>query len=191
MMVKPNKKLILASKSPRRHDLMRQAGFEFEIRTKDTDESFPDTIPLEQAAGYIAWLKAKAFEGEIDDGEILITADTVVFLDDTLLGKPKDRDEAVQMLTSLSGKCHTVITGVCLTSNQRQKSFSSTTEVTFYDLTPSEIEYYVDEFKPYDKAGAYGAQDWVGLVGVRSMEGSFYNVMGLPIDMLYRELIGF
>lgn len=184
-------KLILASGSPRRHQLLKDAGFSFEVRLKSTEEVWPSELEIEKVPEYLASLKADAFHGELQPDELLITADTVVCLRDKILGKPKDREEAIGMLQDLSGRKHTVITGVCLTTQGRRKSFSSLTDVYFKELSKEEIIYYVDNFRPLDKAGAYGIQEWIGYIGIQRIEGSFYNVMGLPIQQLYEKLKNF
>lgn len=181
-------KIILASASPRRQQLLRDAGFDYEIRLKHVEETYPCDLPAEQVPEYLACLKAKAFEGELAADELLITADTVVCLDGRILGKPNGRKEAVEMLRELSGKKHTVVTGVCLTTNERRRSFSSKTDVCFKCLDEAEIVYYVDNYEPFDKAGAYGIQEWIGYIGITGIEGSFYNVMGLPVQRLYEVL---
>ena len=184
-------KLILASASPRRHQLMRDAGFEFDVRLKPTEETWPFGMDCRRVPEYLACLKAKAFEGELLPDELLVTADTVVCLDEKILGKPKDRGEAIDMLHRLSGKRHTVVTGVCLTSAEQQKSFSVFTDVFFKELTDDEICHYVDAYQPFDKAGAYGIQEWIGYIGIQRINGSFYNVMGLPVQQLYEALKNF
>ena len=183
-----NRRIILASASPRRQQLMHDAGFSIEIRLKEVEEMWPKEIPTEKVAAYLAGLKATAFIGELADDELLITADTVVCLGAKIPGKPKNREDAIQMLHDLSGKKHTVITGVCLTTNKHQKSFSAYTDVYFKELTEEEILFYVDCYQPFDKAGAYGIQEWIGYIGIHRIEGSFYNVMGLPIQQLYEML---
>ncbi len=184
-------KLILASQSPRRQQLMKDAGYAFEIRIKDTAENYPPDLKAGDIALHIAEIKAAAFKGELAANELLITADTIVWLEDQALGKPVDRNDAVSMLQRLSGKMHRVYTGVCLTSMERSKSFVSMTEVYFKTLTLNEIEYYIDHYKPYDKAGSYGAQDWLGLVGIEKINGSYFNVMGLPVKELYEAILQF
>ncbi|MDR1757171.1 MAG: Maf family nucleotide pyrophosphatase [Culturomica sp.] len=181
-------KLILASASPRRQQLLRDAGFEFEVRTKEVEEVYPPELPVEQVPEYLARLKAEAFRSELRAGEWLITADTVVCLEGVLLGKPADRADAIRMLEALSGRKHTVISGVCLTAVDRQTAWSVATGVYFTELSAEEIARYVDVYKPFDKAGAYGIQEWIGYIGIERIEGSFYNVMGLPVQTLYREL---
>lgn len=179
--------LILASSSPRRQYLMKEAGFEFVIEKPDVDESFPADMPVDQVARYLAAKKAEYFRLKIRD-EIIVTADTVVILFNKILNKPQDRKEAIEMLSSLSGRTHLVMTGVCIVSKEKEESFDDTTEVTFQALTREEIEFYVDHYKPYDKAGAYGAQDWIGMVAIQRISGSYFNVMGLPIHKVYEHL---
>lgn len=181
-------KLILASASPRRHQLMCDAGFKFEVKLKHTEEIWPEGLEAEKIPEYLACLKAQAFEGVLNSGELLITADTVVCLDAKILGKPANRDHAIEMLHQLSGRKHTVVTGVCLTTLERRKTFSAFTDVWFKDLSDEEIVCYVDNYKPFDKAGSYGIQEWIGYIGIRRIEGSFYNVMGLPVQQLYEAL---
>jgi septum formation protein len=179
--------LILASSSPRRQYLMKEAGFEFTVEKPDVDESFPPEMPVDQVARYLASKKAEYFRPRIRD-EIIMTADTVVILFNRILNKPQDRNEAIEMLSSLSGRTHLVMTGVCIVSKEKEESFDDTTEVTFQALTREEIGFYVDQYKPYDKAGAYGAQDWIGMVAIRKITGSYFNVMGLPIHKVYEHL---
>jgi septum formation protein len=179
--------LILASSSPRRQYLMKEAGFEFSIETPNVDESFPPEMPVDQVARYLASKKAEYFRPKITN-EIILTADTVVILFNKILNKPVDRKEACEMLSQLSGRTHLVMTGVCIVSQEKEESFDDTTEVTFQSLTKEEIEFYVDQYKPYDKAGAYGAQDWIGMVAIQKISGSYFNVMGLPIHQVYQHL---
>ena len=180
-------KLILASNSPRRKELLGGLGIPFEVRVlQGIDESYPETVPTDKIAEFIATNKAIAYEVAAD--EILITADTVVIVDDEILGKPADADDARQMLRKLSGKSHHVITGVSLKSYDKQKTFSVDTEVTFKTLSESEIDYYVTRYKPFDKAGAYGIQEWIGYIGVTSLRGSYFNVVGFPVQRIYDEL---
>ena len=182
-------KVILASASPRRQSLLSGIDLEYELRTlPDVDESFPDDLPHELVAEYLARKKAAVYLDALTEDELLITADTIVLLNGMILGKPTDREEAQQMLQILSGKRHRVITGVCLTSMQKSCSFSDTALVTFGHLTEEEISYYLDRYNPMDKAGAYGVQEWIGYVGVEQIEGSYFNVMGFPIYKVYREL---
>jgi septum formation protein len=180
--------LVLASSSPRRQYLMKEAGFIFTVEKPDVDETFPAELPLDQVAKYLAEKKAEVFRLAMKD-EIVVTADTVVLLGNRILNKPLDRREALSMLTDLSGDTHRVITGVCILSKEKEESFDDTTEVTFQKLTKHEIEFYVDNYKPYDKAGAYGAQDWIGMVAIQKIVGSYFNVMGLPIHKVYQHLI--
>lgn len=184
-------KLILASASPRRHQLLADAGFKFEVKLKHTEEIWPEGMRAEEVPEYLACLKASAFKEELMPGELLITADTVVYLDSKILGKPRDRQDAIGMLRQLSGKKHTVVTGVCLTTTSRHQSFSACTDVFFKVLSDEEITCYVDNCKPFDKAGAYGIQEWIGYIGIERIEGSFYNVMGLPVQKLYEVLKNF
>ena len=184
----PEYNILLASKSPRRQQLLKSIGIEFQVTTKEVDEIYPENLSREQVPVFLAELKSKPFLDELSDNDLLITADTVVCLEDDILGKPKNYDDAFNMLQNLSGKEHQVITGVCLTSRQKTRSFYSLTNVQFKKLTSQEIEYYITNFKPYDKAGAYGIQEWIGSIGITHIEGSFYNVMGLPIQKLYEEI---
>jgi septum formation protein len=182
-------KIVLASNSPRRKELLKGLNIDFEIRTiEGIDETSPSYLPPAETPLYLAQQKAKAYEATIADDELLITADTIVLLDNDILGKPKDRDEAIAMLKRLSGKRHEVVTGVALTSKEEQTSFSVSSYVDFAELSDNEIIAYIDRYKPYDKAGAYGIQEWIGFIGVRAIEGSFYNVMGLPVQRLYEVL---
>lgn len=184
-------RIILASKSPRRQDLLRGIGIDFEIRTKDVDESFPDDLKGAEIPEFLSRKKADAFQNDLGGNELVITSDTVVWLGDTVFNKPESEEEAIAMIASLSGKSHDVITGVCLTTSSKQTVFSDVTKVYFAQLQRSEIEWYVKHFKPYDKAGAYGIQEWIGYIGIVKIEGSFYNVMGLPTQKLYVELKNF
>lgn len=180
--------IILASKSPRRHDLLKGLGIDFEIRTKDVDESFSETLKGAEIPEFLARKKANAFRSDLSENELVITSDTVVCLGDSVFNKPETEEEAIEMITTLSGKCHEVITGVCLTTSAKQTVFSDVTKVYFARLEKAEIEWYVSQSKPYDKAGAYGIQEWIGYIGIEKIEGSFYNVMGLPTQKLYVEL---
>jgi septum formation protein len=180
-------KIILASQSPRRQDLLRKAGFDFEVHTQNIEEVFPDEMEPEAVPLFLAQLKAKSFENLADD-EMLITADTVVLLKRKLIGKPKDLQEAQTLLEELSGKMHEVITGIHLRYKGREHSFSEVTRVYFRKLSIEDIQYYLKTQAPLDKAGAYGIQDWIGLIGVEKIEGCFYNVMGLPVSRLYQEI---
>ncbi|MEG1837924.1 MAG: Maf-like protein [Bacteroidaceae bacterium] len=182
-------KIILASGSPRRRELMTGLGVNYEVKTlPGIDESYPLTLKGEEIPLYIAKEKAAAYLSHIRPDELIITADTIVWIEQTVLGKPSDNEQAKAMLRRLSGKTHEVITGVCLTTTKFQQSFTTTTEVTFASLTEDEITYYVENYHPLDKAGAYGIQEWIGFVGVTGIQGSYFNVMGLPIQRLYKEL---
>ncbi len=180
--------IILASSSPRRQYLMKEAGFQFTVEKPDADESFPATLPVEEVARYLAIKKAELFRKDLRE-QIIVTADTVVILDNKILNKPENRSEAVSMLNELSGRTPRVMTGVCILSAEKEASFDDTTEVTFKKLTRKEIEYYVDHYKPYDKAGAYGAQDFIGMIAIEKITGSYFNVMGLPIHKVYARLV--
>jgi septum formation protein len=182
-------KVILSSNSPRRKELLAGLDIDFSVRVMpDIDESYPDDLPVKEIPQYISRKKAEAYLKAIADDELVITADTVVVLDHEVLGKPANRDEAVAMLRKLSGKKHQVITGVCLTTLKKQHCFEVITNVTFKALTEAEISYYVDKYQPFDKAGAYGIQEWIGYIGVTSLEGSYFNVMGLPVQRIYAEM---
>ena len=181
--------IILASNSPRRKELMSGLGVDYVVRTlPDVDESYPADLAGAEIPEYISREKADAYRSIMQPGELLITADTIVWLDGKVLGKPEGREGAVEMLRSLSGKSHQVFTGVCLTTTEWQKSFTAASDVEFDVLSEEEIRYYVDKYQPMDKAGAYGVQEWIGYIGVKSISGSFYNIMGLPIQKLYGEL---
>mgnify|MGYP006285156985 CR=1 FL=1 len=181
--------IILATGSPRRHDLLQRAGFDFSVYSDlNADESYPEDIKQELIAAYIAERKSDAYPEMLTEGQILITADTIVCMENRILQKPMDRSDAIQILERLSGNVHTVYTGVCLRSTEKKRSFISATQVSFDILADDEILYYIDHFKPYDKAGAYGIQEWIGYVGVKEIHGSYFNVMGMPVHRLYREL---
>ena len=181
--------IILASNSPRRRELLSGLGVDYEVRTlPGVDESYPDTLSGEDIPVYISREKAAAYLPSIAPDELIITADTIVWLDGRVLGKPADEADACRMLRELSGRTHRVITGVTLSTAAFQKSFAVTSEVEFAPLTEEEISYYVDHYRPLDKAGAYGVQEWIGFIGVRRLSGSYFNVMGLPIQRLYQEL---
>ena len=186
-----NYNIILASKSPRRQYLLKELGIDFKLQTKDTEEGFSNTLKAQEIPLYLCEKKAKAFELDLNDGDLLITADTIVWIEDQVLNKPEDYNDAVRMLKLLSGKKHQVYTGVCLTSKQKTKSFFAVTDVYFKNLSDDEIEYYIKNYNPYDKAGAYGAQEFIGYIAIEKIEGSFFNVMGLPIRELYDELLKF
>ena len=183
-------KVILASNSPRRKELLAGLGVDYEVRTlPDVDESYPETLQGADIPLYIAKEKADAYVAMMQPGELMITADTIVWLDGKVLGKPRDREDSLQMLRTMSGRTHEVFTGVCITTTDWQRSFTAQTEVRFATLSEEEIAYYVDNFQPMDKAGAYGVQEWIGFIGVENISGSYYNIMGLPVQKLYRELL--
>ena len=182
-------KIILASNSPRRKELLAGIDVPFEVRVVDgIDESYPDTLPIQDIAEYIAKKKATAYRETMAGDELVITADTIVVLGSKVMGKPHDANEASSMLRQLSGQTHQVITGVTLTTKERQMSFSVETDVTFKNLSDEEIDYYVTHYRPFDKAGAYGIQEWIGHIGVTGMSGSYFNVMGLPVQRIYEAL---
>lgn len=182
-------KILLASGSPRRRELLAMIAPGFAVAPgRDVDESYPSDIPAEKVAEYLSKVKADAYIDLLADDEIIITADTVVIIDGRILGKPAGRDDAVAMLRSLSGRRHKVVTGVTVTARDRSISFDETTVVEFTPLSDDEIDAYVDTFRPYDKAGAYGIQEWIGAVGIKGIEGCYYNVMGLPVHTLYHRL---
>jgi septum formation protein len=183
--------IILGSKSPRRQYLLRELGIQFVIETKDVDESFPEHLQGEEIPLYLCHKKADAFDGKLKEDSILITADTIVWINSHVLNKPADAEEARTMLRELSGNRHEVYTGVCLKSANKKIVFAVKTAVYFKELSEGEIEFYVSTYKPFDKAGAYGAQEWIGYVGVERIEGSYFNVMGLPVKELYDELCNF
>jgi len=186
-------KIILASGSPRRRELMQMLGLKFEVKTKPTEEVYPDTLPVEQVSEYLSRLKAEAFKAEVmaDKQLIVIASDTTVAVDGEILGKPSDRADAIAMLRKLSGKSHSVFSGVCILSAQKTETFTARTDVWFRELSLQEIEYYVDNYRPFDKAGAYAVQEWIGAAAISRMEGSYYNVVGLPTQMLYVRLMEF
>lgn len=185
-------KVLLASNSPRREELLRGIDIDFEIKVlPDIDESYPTDMPNEEVAEYVALKKARSYTNSLKEDELIITADTVVLLDNKIYGKPTNKKEAEEMLQNLSGKTHRVISGVCLTSTAKQTSFSVASDVEFSTLTNQEIEYYINRYAPFDKAGSYGVQEWIGYIGVKHISGSYFNIMGLPIQRLYRELLSF
>ena len=182
-------KIVLASNSPRRRELLAGLGLDFQVRVlPDIDESYPSTLPALETAEFIALKKAAAYQTVMAPDELVITADTVVIVGDEVLGKPADAAEARLMLGKLSGRTHQVVTGVCLTTNRQTRHFSVRTDVTFKELTDEEITYYIEKYKPFDKAGAYGIQEWIGYIGCTGLQGSYYNVMGLPVQRIYTEL---
>jgi septum formation protein len=180
--------IILASQSPRRKQLLEWAEIPFEVVVKETDEKFPPGLEPEEVAVYIARNKALAVQQQRSNDEIILAADTIVVLNDNIIGKPVHREEAVSILLALSGEKHRVITGVVIRRGATEVAFADITEVDFYDLTVEQIEFYVDKYKPYDKAGAYAIQEWIGVVGIKSVNGDFYNVMGLPVSRVVRAL---
>lgn len=183
------KKLVLASNSPRRRELLAGLGIPFEVRILNgIEESYPSSMPVSEVALHIAGLKAEAYRSKMASDEIIITADTVVIVDDEILGKPVDKADADRMLRLLSGRTHQVMTGVYLVAEGWEKRFSVTTDVTFKILSDEEINYYITTYKPFDKAGAYGIQEWIGYIGVTALKGSYYNVMGLPVQRIYEAL---
>lgn len=180
--------LILASKSPRRQELLKGLCVDFEVRTKETPEDFPETMSASKVSAFLSEKKAKAFLGELADDEIVLTSDTVVILEERILGKPENTEEARKMLTDLSAKQHTVSTGITLLSNTKSITLQDEASVFFKPLSDEEIDFYIDNFRPFDKAGAYGIQEWIGYIGVKRLEGSFYTVMGLPVHLVYQAL---
>lgn len=182
-------RIILASKSPRRKELLEMLDLPFEIHTKDgIDEKYPESLPAREVAEYLSRLKGEAYSADITDNELVITADTIVILGERIYGKPHSETEAVEMLMELQGKTHTVATGVTIATKEKLVSFSTYTYVTFADLSREEAEWYVGKYQPLDKAGAYGIQEWIGCAAVAGIDGSFYNVMGLPVHQLYKVL---
>ena len=182
-------RILLASNSPRRRELLGGLGLSYEVVSlPEIDESYPASLKGAEIPAYIATQKAKAYQDWMTADTLLITADTIVWLDGKVYGKPADAQEARQMLKELSGKTHTVITGMAITAHNKQKTFAVESYVTFAPLDDAEIDYYVDHYRPYDKAGAYGIQEWIGYIGVTALEGSYFNVMGLPVQRLYQEL---
>lgn len=186
--MKQMKKIILASQSPRRKQLLEWAEVPFEVVVKETDERFPPGLTPEEVAVYIARNKAIAVQEERNTGEVIVAADTIVVLGDNIIGKPVHREDAVSILLALSGSTHKVITGVVIRKDEKEIAFADTTQVEFHTISVSEIEFYVDKYKPYDKAGAYAIQEWIGVVGIKSIHGDFYNVMGLPVSRVVREI---
>lgn len=180
-----NKNIILASGSPRRQEFIKDLGVDFEVRIKSIEEDYPQNLQAEEIADFLAKLKADVFLEELQPEDILISGDTVVWFDQQILHKPKTKQEAFEMLKKLSGKIHEVISSACITSLQKQLVFHDTTKVFFKELRDEEINYYIEKFQPFDKAGAYGIQEWIGKIGIEKIEGSFYNVMGMPIAKVY------
>ncbi len=187
-----NYKILLASNSPRRKELLRGINVDFKIKVlPDIDESYPKDLLIDEVAEFVAIKKASSYIYHLKEDELMITADTVVLLDGKIYGKPTNKENAKEMLQELSDKTHRVITGVCLSSTSKRTSFSVVSEVEFSSLTNQEIDYYIEQYSPFDKAGSYGVQEWIGYIGVKRINGSYYNIMGLPIQRLYRELIKF
>jgi len=186
-----NRRIILASRSPRRQQLLRDLGLKFEVVEKEYPETFPPGLTGDEIARYVARAKADSFRNEIADNEIVITADTIVWCKDKVLGKPLDYEDAVRFLIEISGNTHEVITGVSIFSSAREVTFSVSTKVTFETLSEEEIKYYIDNFRPYDKAGAYGIQEWIGIIACSHIDGSYFNVVGLPVQRVYKELQDF
>lgn len=184
-----SKRIILASASPRRKELMEGLGLNFTIDTRNNfQEVVPDGLDVNLVPEYLAKGKSYGFHRQLEDDEIIITADTMVMCDGKILGKPSDKENAMQMLKMLQSNTHTVITGVCIRSREKEDSFSVTTKVFFNELSDEELDYYIENYRPYDKAGAYGVQEWIGHIGISRIEGSYFNVMGLPVQRLYTEL---
>ncbi|MBQ0786080.1 MAG: septum formation protein Maf [Oceanihabitans sp.] len=184
-----NYNLILASASPRRQQFFKDLDLDFQIQLKPVVEEYPEKLRHFEITDYLAQLKSLPFKTHLQEKDILVTSDTIVWQNENALGKPRDRDEAFQILKSLSNVTHEVITSVCFTTKTTQKTVSNVTKVTFKKLSDAEINYYLDNFKPYDKAGAYGIQDWIGYIGITKIEGSHYNVMGLPLHLVYQTLL--
>jgi septum formation protein len=183
-----NYNIILASQSPRRQQFLKDLDLSFSIQLKEVEEIYPDNLKAEEITDFLADLKSKPFT-DLKENDLLITSDTIVWLDGKALGKPKDENDAIAILKQLSGKKHQVITSVSIKGAHFQKIFNDTTAVYFKELTTSEISYYVKKHQPFDKAGAYGIQEWIGFIGIERIEGSYFNVMGLPVQKLYKELI--
>lgn len=184
-------RIVLASGSPRRQQFLKELDVPFEVRLKDVEEIYPDTLHGAEITDFLAELKAKSMDDTLSDDEILITSDTIVWHNGKALGKPKDYDDAFAMLKALSGKMHEVITSVCIKNHERSEVFNETTKVTFNTLSDDEIKYYLDNYKPFDKAGSYGIQEWIGLVAIAKIEGSYANVVGMPVDKVYQHLSKF
>lgn len=183
-----NKKIILASGSPRRKSLLEWAEVSFEVMVKSTDETYPEDLAIEEVPVHIARQKALGVASDLSNNELVIAADTIVVLGNEIIGKPTSREDAILILSKLAGKTHRVITGVVLLEGTKETAFADSTTVHFHPLTPDQIAFYVDKYKPYDKAGAYAIQEWIGVVGIKSVEGDFYNVMGLPVSRVMQAL---
>lgn len=186
-----NYEIILASKSPRRQQLLTDLGIKFRVQPMDIPEIFPEGLGMTEVPVYLAELKAEAFRPFLENHQLIITADTIVWLEGEVLNKPADYADGFRMLRNLSGKKHQVVTGVCLLSPEKKVSFYASTDVWFKELSDEEIHHYLEHYKPYDKAGAYGIQEWIGYIGIYHIEGSFFNVMGLPVQSLYEHLKAF
>jgi septum formation protein len=186
-----NTKIILASGSPRRQEFFKNLDLDFEIRLKEIEEIFPDTLQSLEITDYLAKLKASAFDGQLSENELLVTSDTLVWLNNEALGKPKNYDDAFAMLQKLSGETHEVITSVCFKTKDKTEIVNDITKVTFSKLSDEAIKYYLDNYKPFDKAGSYGIQEWIGLVGITNIDGSYTNVVGLPTEKVYQYLLNF
>ncbi len=182
------RKILLASKSPRRSQLLKEAGFTFEVVSLNVDESYPNDMPVDEVAEFLARKKARAAVGYIKENEMVLAADSGVILGETIFGKPTDYQDAVKILRALSGKMHRVITGVCLKTKEKERSFSGLSKVFFDELSEEEIEYYIKNYHPYDKAGAYAIQEWIGLCKIKKIEGTYSNIMGLPVQIVYKEI---
>lgn len=184
-------KIVLASRSPRRQQLLLELGLKFDVVIKEYKEIYPEGLSGEEIARYVAHEKAACFKNDLSDNEIVITADTIVWCNNKVLGKPLNHKDAERILNEISGNTHEVITGVSLLSRSKELTFSDSTKVTFEPMTSKEISYYIDKYKPYDKAGAYGIQEWIGIIACSHIDGSYFNVVGLPVQKLYKELIRF
>ena len=181
-------KIILASQSPRRKQLLEWAEIPFQVFVSETDESYPEGLKVDEVAVHIARNKALAVQDKVTPGSVILAADTIVVLNNRIIGKPKDREDALSILNALAGKMHAVITGVVIRQQEKEIAFADTTDVLFHELSREQIEFYVDKYKPFDKAGAYAIQEWIGVVGIKSVSGDFYNVMGLPVSRVVKEL---
>ena len=188
MLALGNKKIILASASPRRKELMKGLDIPFELRLRDSDESFPENLKKEDVAVFLARKKSNSYMSDLAENEILITSDTIVLKDDIIYNKPENEEDATRMLKALSGSTHEVITGVCIRSLEKELSFDSRSTVKFKNLEEDEISYYISRYKPFDKAGSYGIQEWLGYIAIEKIEGSYFNIMGLPVHRIYEEL---
>lgn len=186
-----NKHLILASESPRRQHFLKELGLDFEIRIKEVEENFPPNLVKTEITDYLAKLKSKAFINELKQNDILITADTIVWLNNKAIGKPENKKDAIRMLLNLSNKTHEVISSICISTSKNQILINDITLVKFNKLSKDEIDFYINNFKPFDKAGSYGIQEWIGYIGIEKIDGSFFNVMGFPIQKFYHEMLKF